>query len=173
MTLLKGLGWAQKNQQPWVDRITDLSESSGECARRVWEMHSLLLPPFRSLAAHLARRQREYERVADRFSRKGTGMERKAEFGFRFLETNSLPAKTLRNILQEAKLSANDDVPWITELEQLERALPQFLDFQPTKFDMKILGRHKTAEALLRILCKLERISTRTARRYRSQAVVQ
>jgi hypothetical protein len=171
MRLLKGLGWAERNQQPWIDRITELSESTEERARRVWEMHKLLLPPFRMLSAHLVRYQREHELVADRFQRKGTGMERRAEFGFRFLGTKSLPAKTLRDLLQEAKSSANDFPPWVMELEQLEGAVPQFLDFQPTKFDMKILGQHKTTEALLRILCKLERISTRTARRYKSQGV--
>ena len=167
MRLLKGLGWAERNQQPWLDQITELSESSEERARRVWEMHGLLLPPFRRLSAHLVSRQRDHERVADRFSRKGSGMERRAEFGFQFLGTKSLPPKTLRDILQEAKSSANDVPPWVMELEQLERAVPQFLDFQPTKFDMEILGKHKTSDALLRILCKLEGISTRTARRYK------
>lgn len=167
MRRLKVLGWAQRNQQPSLDHIIELSESTEERARRVWEMHRLLLPPFRRLSAHLVSRQRDHERVADRFSRKGTGMERRAEFGLQFLGTKSLPSKTLRDILQEAKSSANKFPPWVKELEQLERAVPQFLDFQPTKFAMKIVGQHKNSEALLRILCRFEGISTRTARRYK------
>lgn len=170
MRTLKGLRWAQENQQPWIDWITESSESTEECARRVWEMHRLLLQPFRALSAHLVQQQRAYERVADRYLRKGTGMERRAEFGFRFLGTKSLPGKTLRDLLHDAK-SSNDGQPWVVELEQIERAVPQFLDFQPTKFDMRLLGRHKTAEALLRILCKLEGMSTRTARRHKTHDV--
>jgi hypothetical protein len=169
MRLLMGLRWAERNQQPWVDRITELSESTVESARRVWKMHRLLLPPFRALSAYLGRSQHEHERVADRSQLEGTGMQRRAEFGFRFLRTKSLPAKTLRNILEDAKLSSGGTIPWVLELEQLEKAVPQFLDFQPTNFDMELLGKHKTTEALLKILCRLEGISTRTARRYKSQ----
>jgi len=171
MRLLKGLRWAERNQEPWVDRITELSESTEESARRVWEMHRLLLPPFQALSSYLVRSQREYERVADRFQLEGTGMQRRGAFAFRFLGTKLLPAKTLRNMLQEAKSSSTGILPWVVELEQLERAVPQFLDFQPTKFDVQLLGQHKTTEALLRILCGLEGISTRTARRYKSQDV--
>jgi hypothetical protein len=171
MRLLKGLRWAEENQQPWVDRITESSESTEESARRVWEMHRLLLPPFRVLSAFLVQSQRKHERVADRFQQKGTGMHRRGAFGLQFLGTKSLQAKTLRNILQDAKSSSDGTLPWVLELENLERAVPQFLDFQPTKFDMELLGKHKTTEALLKILCRLEGISTRTARRYKSQDV--
>lgn len=171
MKLLKGFRWAQRNQQPWVDQIAESSESSKEGARRVWEMHRLLLPPFRALSAHLVRSQRKYERVADRFQLKGTGMHRRGEFGFRFLGSKSLQAKTLRNILQETKSSSNGTVPWVLELEDLETAVTDFLEFQPTKFDMELLGKHKTTEALLQILCRLEGISIRTARRYKPQGV--
>jgi len=171
MKLLKGLRWAQRNQQPWVDRITESSESTEESARRVWEMHRLLLPPFRALSAHLARSQRKHERVADRYQLKGSGMHRRGAFGFQFLGTISLKAKTLRNILQDAQSSTDSTGTWVLELENLERAVPDFLDFQPTKFDMELLGKHKTTEALLKILCRLEGISTRTARRHRSQDV--
>src|SRR5260370_32997505 len=103
-------------------------------------MHRLLLPPFRALSAYLGRSQREHERVADRFQLEGTGMQRRAEFGFQFLGTIALPGKTLRNILRDAKSSSTDTLPWVVELEQLEGAVPQFLDFQPTKFDSKLLG---------------------------------
>jgi len=171
MRLLKGLRWVERNQQPWVDLITESSESTEGRARRVWEMHRLLLPPFRALSSYLVRSQRKYERVADRFQLDGTGMQRRAAFAFRFLSTQSLPAKTLRDILRDVKSSSNGTLPWVVELEQLERAVPMFLDFQPTKFDMELLGKHKTTEALLKILCRLEGISTRTARRYKSQDV--
>jgi hypothetical protein len=169
--LLKGLRWAQRNQQPWVDQITESSESSEESSRRVWEMHGLLLPPFRELSRYLVNSQREYERVADRFQLKDTGMQRRAAFAFRFLGSKSLPAKTLRSILKDAKSSSNGTQPWIAELEQVESAVPEFLDFQPTKFDVQLLGQHKTTEALLKILCRLEGISTRTAHRYKPQGV--
>jgi len=53
MKLLKSLRWVERNQQPWVDLITALSESTKERSRRVWEMHRLLLPPFRALSAYL------------------------------------------------------------------------------------------------------------------------
>jgi len=170
MRLLKGLRRAELNQQPWLDRIIESSESAEERVRRVWGMHKLLLPPFRVLSAHLVRSQRRHERVADRFQLKGTGMHRRGEFGLRFLGTKSLPAKTMRDILQDAK-SSHSPVPWVLELEELEKAVPNFLDFQPTKFDMELLGKHKTTEALLRILCRLEGISTRTARRYKPSGV--
>jgi hypothetical protein len=98
-------------------------------------------------------------------------MHRRGEFAFRFLGSNSLPVKTLKNILEEAKSSSSDTPAWVSQLEQLEMAVPNFLDFQPTKFDAEVLGQHKTTEALLRILCELEGISTRTARRYKSQSV--
>jgi hypothetical protein len=171
MGLLKGLRWAEANQQPWVDQIAESSESTEERSRRVWEMHRLLLPPFLALSAYLIRRHQEYELVADRFQRHGTPMQRRGAFAFRFLGTQSLAAKTLRNILQEAKSSSDGLLPWVLELEQLERAVPHFLDFHPTSFDMELLGKHKTSEALLRILCRLEGISTRTARRHKSQDV--
>ena len=64
MRFLKGLRRVETNQQPWKDQIIEASESSEEKARRVWEMHRLLLPPFRSLSADLARSQREHEEVA-------------------------------------------------------------------------------------------------------------
>lgn len=171
LRLLKGLRWAELNQQPWVDRIIESSESTEERARRVWGMHKLLLPPFRVLSVHLVRSQRKHERVADRFQLKGTGMHRRGEFGRRFLGTKSLPPKTIRDILQDANSSSHAPVPWVPELEELEKAVPNFLDFQPTKFDMELLGKHKTTEALLKILCRLEGISTRTARRYKSSGV--
>lgn len=170
MRLLKGLRWAKDNQQPWIDQITESSESTEERSRRVWEMHRLLLPPFQALSAYLVRWHQEHELVADRFPRHSTPMQRRGEFGLRFLGTASLPAKSVRDMFHKAKTSSTN-VPWVTDLEQLDRAVPQFLDFQPTKFDMELLGQHKTAEALLRILCKLEGISTRTARRYKSENV--
>ena len=171
MRLLKGLRWAEANQQPWVDQIAESSESTEERSRRVWEMHRLLLPPFQVLSAHLVRSHHEHELVADWSQRNGTSMQRRGEFGFQFLGSPSLAAKTLRKILQDVKSSSPGVLPWAIELEQLDRAVPQFLDFQPTKFDMELLGQHKTADALLRILCKLEGISTRTARRYKSESV--
>jgi hypothetical protein len=171
MMLLKGLRWVERNQQPWLDRITELSESTGERARRVWEMHRLLLPPFRAMSAYLVRRNQEYEREADRFQRDGTPMQRRGTFAFRFLGTKSLPAKTLRDILKDAKSASVGTLAWILELEQLERAVPQFLDLQLSKFDFQVLGKHKTTEGLLRILCRFEGISTRTARRHKSQTV--
>jgi hypothetical protein len=171
MRLLKGLRWVKKNQLPWLDRIAETSESTEERSRRVWEMHRLLLSPFRALSAYLVRWHQEHELVADRFQRHGTPMQRRGAFAFRFLGTRSLAPKTLRNILHEAKSSSDGLLPWILELEQLEGAVADFLDFQPTKFDMKLLGKHKTSEALLKILCRLEGISTRTARRHKSQDV--
>jgi hypothetical protein len=171
MRLLKGLRWVERNQKPWLDRITEPSESTEERARRVWEMHRLLLPPFRAMSAYLFQRTQEHERVADRFQRNGTPMQRRGAFAFRFLGTTSLPAKTLRDVLRDAKSSSDGTLPWVLELEQLERAVPQFLDLQLSKFDFQVLGKHKTTEALLRILCRFEGISTRTARRHKSQIV--
>jgi hypothetical protein len=171
MRLLKGLRWAKLNQQPWVDGIIESSDSTEERVRRVWEMHKLLLPPFRVLSAYLVRSQQKHERVADRFQLKGTGMHRRGEFGLRFLGTKSLPEKSMRDILQDDNSSSRAPVPWALQLEELEKAVPNFLDFQPTKFDMELLGKHKTPEALLKILCRLEGISTRTARRYKSKGV--
>jgi len=171
MRLLKGFRWAERNRQPWLDQIIELSESTEECARRVWEMHKLLLPSFRMLSAHLIRQQRAHERHARLESPTATGMQRRAEFGFRFLGTPSLAAKSLRDIVKDVKSSSNETPSWVAELEQLEGAVPEFLDFQPTKFDVQLLGKHKTTEALLRILCRLERISARSARRYKYQSV--
>jgi hypothetical protein len=171
MRLLKELRRVERNQRPGIDQIIELSESAVECARRVWEMHSLFLPPFKKLSAYLVHWQRKHERRADRFQLKGTGMRRRGEFGFRFFGTDSLPTKTLRDVIRDAKSKSDDALPWVVELEDLEKAVPQFLDFRPTKFDMKLLGNHKTSEALLRILCRFEGISTRTARRYRHHSV--
>ncbi len=120
------------------------------------------------MSAYLFRRNQEHERVADRFQRNGTPMQRRGAFAFRFLGTTSLPAKTLRDVLRDAKSSSDGTLPWVLELEQLERAVPQFLDLQLSKFDFQVLGKHKTTEALLRILCRFEGISTRTARRHKS-----
>ena len=169
--LLKGLRWAEQNQQPGLDRVIESSESTEECARRVWDMHKLLLPAFRALSACLARAHRKYTRKADRFQRKGTGIHRRGEFAFRFLGI-SLKRRTLRDILQQAKSSSKETLPWVVELEKLDKDIvPDFLDFQPSNRDMELLGQHKTKEALLRILCKLERITTRTAHRYRAHCV--
>lgn len=169
--VLKRLRWAQKNQQGGLDQVIALSESTQERARRVWEMHRLLLPAFRRLSAHLVQGQHRHERVADPYPRRATGMQRRAEFGLRYLGTPSLAAKTLRDIVDDAKSSSKQIPAWVAELEQLELTVPEFLGFQLTKFDMRFLGQHKTTEALLRILCKLEGISTRSARRYKSQVV--
>jgi len=170
--LLKGLRWAEQNQQPGLDRVIESSETTEECARRVWEMHRLFLPAFRVLSAYLVRAHRKYKRKADRFQREGTGMHRRGEFAFRFLGTPSLKARTLRDILQQAKSSSKETLPWVVELEELDKViLPDFLDFQPSNWDMELLGQHKTHEALLRILCKLEGISTRSAHRYQPQCI--
>jgi hypothetical protein len=167
--LLKGFGWAERNQQPGLDRVIESSESTEECARRVWDMHNLLLPAFRALSAYLVQAHREYERKAERG--KGTEMHRRGEFAFRFLGI-SLKRRTLRDILQHAKSSSKETLAWVVELEKLDKDIvPDFLDFQPSNWDMELLGQHKTKEALLRILCKLERITTRTARRYRAHCV--
>jgi hypothetical protein len=132
-------------------------------------MHNLLLPAFRALSAYLVQAHGEYERDAERG--KGTEMHRRGEFAFRFLGT-SLKRRTLRDILQQAKSSSKETLPWVVELEKLDKPIvPDFLDFQPSNWDMELLGQHKTHEALLRILCKLERISTRTAHRYRPHTV--
>jgi len=165
---LKGFRWAEQNQQPWRDLIIESSESTEECARRVWDMHRLLLPAFRALSTYLVQAHREYEREAERG--KGTEMRRRGEFAFRFLGI-SLKRRTLRDILQQAKSSSKETLPWVVELEELGNAIPDFLGLQPSNWDMDLLGQHKTKEALLRILCKLEGISTRTARRYRAQCV--
>jgi len=169
--LLKGLHSAEQNQQPGLDRVIESSESTEECARRVWDMHNLFLPAFRALSAYLVQAHREHESLAERG--KGTEMHRRGEFAFRFLGTPALKARTLRDILQQAKSSSKETLAWVVELEHLEKSktLPDFLDFEPSKFDMELLGQHKTHEALLRILCKLEGISTRTARRYRPHTV--
>jgi hypothetical protein len=167
--LLKGLRWAEQNQQPGLDEVVESSESTEECARRVWDMHRLLLPVFRTLSGYLAQAHREYESVAQRG--KGTDMHRRGEFAFRFLGTPALKARTLRDILQ-AQSSSKETLPWVVELEELdEKVVPDLLDFQPSNWDMELLGQHKTKEGLLRILCKLEGITTRTARRYRPHSV--
>jgi len=168
--LLKGFHWAEQNQQPGLDWVIESSESTEECSRRVWDMHTLLLPAFRALSAYLVQAHKEYEREADQGE--GTEMHRRGEFAFRFLGTPSLKRRTLMDILQQAKSSSKETLPWVVELEKLdEEVVPDLLDFQPSNWDMELLGRHKTHEALLRILCKLEGISTRTARRYRPDTV--
>lgn len=168
LRLLKGLRWAEQNQQPRLDTVTLVSDSIEERARRVWEMHRLLLPAFRALSLHLAQRLRAHERAAVPSPLGATGMKRRAQFAMRYVGTPSLRAMSLRTVIQEIKSSSVEPPAWTAELERLELAVPEFLDFQPTKLDMELLGRHKASEALLRILCKLEGLSTRSARRRRS-----
>jgi hypothetical protein len=171
LRLLKGLRWAASNQQPWLDQVIAVSNSVEERARRTWEMHRLLLPAFRALSVHLAQRLRAHERAAVPYPFDATGMQRRSEFGLRYLGTPSLRSMSLRTVIQEVKSSSAEPPAWTAELERFELAVPEFLDFRPTKLDMELLGRHKASEALLRILCKLEGLSTRSAHRHRSSDV--
>src|SRR5262249_49916627 len=121
-----------QNQQPWRDLIIETSESTAECARRVWDMHRLFLPAFRALSTCLARAHRKYNRKADGFQREGTGMHRRGEFAFPFRGTPSLKRRTRREIWQQPKPSSKETLLGGGELEKWDkRVVPELFDFQP------------------------------------------
>jgi hypothetical protein len=154
---VKSLRRAEENPQATREQIAIRVEETGERVQHVWEIHGLLLEPMRAYSLHLRKMHKEYESQTDRICK--TAMRARGEFARRYLGTKSLEPESLRDILQGTKLSP--------ELGKLDQIFPEFLNMKPTRDEAELLGSHRVSEALLRIICRWEGISVRTARRYK------
>ncbi len=93
-------------------------------------------------------------------------MYRKGEFGRDFFGTPSFPCKGLVELFVKGNEKRKRKV-----VAMLGGTLLGFEDLYPTKRDVELLGKHKMKEAALRIACRREGISVKTARRYKPQVV--
>jgi hypothetical protein len=89
-------------------------------------------------------------------------MSRRGEFAFQFFDTPSFPSKGLVEVFTRGNSIRKQKV-----VKLLGGALLGFDEIYPTKRVVELLGKHKLNEAALRIVCRLEGISVKSARRYK------
>jgi hypothetical protein len=130
----------------------------------VFELHRQLMSLARAYVRYLGECHKKHERVACKEKR--PGMFRRGEFAFRFFGTPSFPRKGLIENFTKGNTKRKLEI-----VKMLSLALLGVGEIYPTGRDVELLGGHKLNEAVLRIACRLEGISVRTARRYKSQSV--